>query len=93
MHIAKHMKAFEPIVARARFIMEEFIQHVTPLNIYHKEDDKKVNYRIFHIYNFISVCQRLNFEAVSAIDMMCYHFGPYYYSKSELFDEGLGPRI
>lgn len=36
-HIAKHMRALEPIVARARFIIEEFIQNVTPLNMYQKK--------------------------------------------------------
>uniref|UniRef100_A0A2A4JXS5 Uncharacterized protein n=2 Tax=Heliothis virescens TaxID=7102 RepID=A0A2A4JXS5_HELVI len=35
--IAKQMKALEPVIARARFIMEEFIQHVTPLNMYQKK--------------------------------------------------------
>ncbi|XP_063831965.1 uncharacterized protein LOC135081161 [Ostrinia nubilalis] len=34
--IAKQMRALDPIVARARFIMEEFIQNVTPLNMYQK---------------------------------------------------------
>ncbi|CAB3225484.1 unnamed protein product [Arctia plantaginis] len=37
MDIAKNMRALEPIIARARFIMEEFIQHVTPLNMYEKK--------------------------------------------------------
>ncbi|XP_059046720.1 uncharacterized protein LOC131842206 [Achroia grisella] len=36
-HIAKNMRALEPILARARFIMEEFIQSVTPLNMYQKK--------------------------------------------------------
>lgn len=27
------MRAVDPIVSRARFIMEEFIQHLTPLNM------------------------------------------------------------
>ncbi|KAI5640270.1 hypothetical protein NE865_07369 [Phthorimaea operculella] len=31
--IARHMRASEQIISRVRFIMEEFIQHVTPLNI------------------------------------------------------------
>ncbi|XP_075982459.1 uncharacterized protein LOC142980766 [Anticarsia gemmatalis] len=35
--VAKHTKALEPIIARARFIMEEFIQHVTPINMYDKK--------------------------------------------------------
>ncbi|XP_049878256.1 uncharacterized protein LOC126375392 [Pectinophora gossypiella] len=34
--VAKHLRAIDPIVARARFIMEEFIQHVTPLNMLQK---------------------------------------------------------
>ncbi|KAL0829693.1 hypothetical protein ABMA28_003198 [Loxostege sticticalis] len=34
--IAKQMRALDPIIARARFIMEEFIQNVTPLNMYQK---------------------------------------------------------
>ncbi|CAH0397170.1 unnamed protein product [Chilo suppressalis] len=38
--VAKHMRALEPIVARARFIMEEFIQNITPLNIYQKKTTK-----------------------------------------------------
>lgn len=37
MDIAKLMRALDPIVARARFIMEEFIQHVTPINMYEKK--------------------------------------------------------
>ncbi|KAG6456741.1 hypothetical protein O3G_MSEX009913 [Manduca sexta] len=41
MNVAKHMRALEPIVARARYIMEEFIQHVTPLNMYEKEAGKR----------------------------------------------------
>ncbi|KAJ0172748.1 hypothetical protein K1T71_011887 [Dendrolimus kikuchii] len=39
-NIAKHIHALEPIVARARFIMEEFIQHVTPI-MYEKTTVKK----------------------------------------------------
>ncbi|KAM3965974.1 uncharacterized protein ACR2FA_012832 [Aphomia sociella] len=35
--IAKNMRALDPIVPRARFIMEEFIQNVTPLNMYQKK--------------------------------------------------------
>ncbi|KAJ8720723.1 hypothetical protein PYW08_006188 [Mythimna loreyi] len=35
--IAKQMRALEPVIARARFIMEEFIQHVTPLNMYQRK--------------------------------------------------------
>ncbi|XP_026330503.1 uncharacterized protein LOC113237999 [Hyposmocoma kahamanoa] len=31
--IAKHMRAAEPIISRARYIMEEFIHHLTPLNL------------------------------------------------------------
>ncbi|XP_022823588.1 uncharacterized protein LOC111354380 [Spodoptera litura] len=40
--IAKQMKALEPVIARARFIMEEFIQHVTPLNMYQKKSPEPV---------------------------------------------------
>ncbi|KAF9802908.1 hypothetical protein SFRURICE_015505 [Spodoptera frugiperda] len=40
--IAKQMKALEPVIARARFIMEEFIQHVTPLNMYQKKSPESV---------------------------------------------------
>lgn len=40
--IAKQMKALEPVIARARFIMEEFIQHVTPLNMYQKKSPETV---------------------------------------------------
>ncbi|XP_068622928.1 uncharacterized protein [Battus philenor] len=35
--IAKHLRVLETVVARARFIMEEFIQNVTPLNMYQKK--------------------------------------------------------
>ncbi|XP_026736237.1 uncharacterized protein LOC113499861 isoform X2 [Trichoplusia ni] len=35
--VAKQMRQLEPVIARARFIMEEFIQHVTPLNMYQKK--------------------------------------------------------
>ncbi|XP_073954479.1 uncharacterized protein [Choristoneura fumiferana] len=31
--IATHMRALDPIIARARFIIESFIQNVTPLNM------------------------------------------------------------
>lgn len=32
--IATHMRALDPIIARARFIIESFIQNVTPLNMH-----------------------------------------------------------
>ncbi|XP_069362403.1 uncharacterized protein [Maniola hyperantus] len=35
--IAKKMRTLELVVARARFIMEEFIQNVTPVNMYQKK--------------------------------------------------------
>ncbi|XP_031765043.1 uncharacterized protein LOC113512158 [Galleria mellonella] len=35
--IAKNIRALDPILARARFIMEEFIQNMTPLNMYPKK--------------------------------------------------------
>lgn len=31
--IAKHTRAAEPIISRARFVMDEFIHHLTPLNM------------------------------------------------------------
>ncbi|XP_046970595.1 uncharacterized protein LOC124537748 [Vanessa cardui] len=34
---AKQMRALEIVVARARFVMEEFIQSITPVNIYQKK--------------------------------------------------------
>ncbi|CAH2055896.1 unnamed protein product, partial [Iphiclides podalirius] len=37
MDIAKHLRVLEPVVARARYIMEEFIQNITPVNIYQKK--------------------------------------------------------
>ncbi|CAG4937941.1 unnamed protein product [Parnassius apollo] len=35
--IAQHLRVLEPVIARARFIMEEFIQNVTPLNMIQKK--------------------------------------------------------
>ncbi|XP_012545211.1 uncharacterized protein LOC101743392 isoform X1 [Bombyx mori] len=35
-NIAEHMRSLDPVLARARFVMEEFVQHVTPLNMYQK---------------------------------------------------------
>ncbi|CAH0591418.1 unnamed protein product [Chrysodeixis includens] len=40
--IAKQMRQLEPVIARARFIMEEFIQHVTPLNMYQKKHSESM---------------------------------------------------
>ncbi|KPJ17451.1 hypothetical protein RR48_03861 [Papilio machaon] len=38
--IAKHLRVLEPVIARARFIMEEFIQNVTPLNMFQKQTEE-----------------------------------------------------
>ncbi|XP_053616283.1 uncharacterized protein LOC128678643 isoform X2 [Plodia interpunctella] len=39
--IAKHMRTLEPLIMRVRYIMEDFIQNVTPLNMYQKKNTKK----------------------------------------------------
>ncbi|XP_072945627.1 uncharacterized protein [Epargyreus clarus] len=39
--IARHMKALDVIVARARFVMEEFIQNITPINMYQRRPKMK----------------------------------------------------
>ncbi|XP_047538679.1 uncharacterized protein LOC125072199 [Vanessa atalanta] len=38
---AKQMRALEIVVSRARFVMEEFIQSITPVNIYQKKTTRK----------------------------------------------------
>ncbi|XP_013191350.2 uncharacterized protein LOC106135549 [Amyelois transitella] len=40
--VAKHMRALEPMIARARYIMEDFIQNITPLNMYQKKNSNKM---------------------------------------------------
>ncbi|CAH2088080.1 unnamed protein product [Euphydryas editha] len=40
--IARQMRTLEAVLARARFVMEEFIQNITPINIYQKKTTKIV---------------------------------------------------
>ncbi|OWR45963.1 hypothetical protein KGM_205995 [Danaus plexippus plexippus] len=41
--IAKRMRTLELVMARARFIMEDFIQNITPMNMYQKVKPPKKN--------------------------------------------------